>query len=263
MGARHDLTVTVDADPRAEPESDEVRILLFRSASELLFNVVKHAGVTVAHVVLRPGPDDTLVMAVSDAGRGAELSDGQRTSLGLFTIETRVESLGGAMMVDSGPGAGTRVTITAPRSLVAATEPRPPEEVPVLGAGHGPDGPVRLLLVDDHTILREGVAGLLEDAGFVVAAQATEGQRAVELAEAIRPDVVVMDVSLPDMSGMEATRRILDRVPETRVVALSMHDDEAIATGMLNAGALAYVRKDSPLHDLVGAIFEVSAGVRP
>ena len=97
---------------------------------------------------------------------------------------------------------------------------------------------IRVLLVDDHELMRDGLRALFaQDGEFEVVAEAGDARTAVELAAARRPHVVVMDISLPDLSGVEATRQILVRAPEVKVVALSMHDDPQYVAGMLEAGA--------------------------
>ena len=101
---------------------------------------------------------------------------------------------------------------------------------------------IRIVLADDHHIVRDGLRSLLEEQGDMeVIAEAENGRDAVALAAELRPDVVVMDVGMPDLNGMEATRQVLERARGTRVVALSMHSDRRFVAGMLEAGASGYV----------------------
>ncbi len=103
---------------------------------------------------------------------------------------------------------------------------------------------IRVLLVDDHELMREALCTrFAKDDEFEVVAEAGDGRTAVELAAARRPDVVIMDVSLPDLSGIEAARQVLGQAPEVKVVALSMHEDPHFVAGMLEAGASGYVTK--------------------
>jgi len=112
-----------------------------------------------------------------------------------------------------------------------------------------------VLIVDDHRIVREGLRELLESEDDLdVVGEAADGRQAVALARRLAPDVVVMDVNLPELDGMEATRRILAERPDTRVVALSMHTDGSVARNMRNAGASAYLAKGVPTEDLIAAI---------
>ena len=120
---------------------------------------------------------------------------------------------------------------------------------------------IRILLADDHTVVRKGLRLLLEShAGFQVIADAADGREAVALAEQHAPDVVVMDVAMPILNGIEAARQIAAKLPHTAVVFLSMHADEGYVLKALKAGARAYLLKDSAEHDLIAAVIAVSEG---
>jgi len=120
---------------------------------------------------------------------------------------------------------------------------------------------IRILLADDHTIVRKGLRLLLESqAEFEVIADAADGREAVALAERHAPDVVVMDVAMPGLNGIEAARQIAAKLPETAVVFLSMHSDESYVLRSLKAGARAYLLKDSAEYDLINAVKAVSEG---
>ncbi len=124
------------------------------------------------------------------------------------------------------------------------------------------DRAVRVLLVDDHSLMREGLAKLLRDQpGIEVVAQAADGQQAVDAARTVRPDAILMDVSMPGMSGTEATRRIKAEMPEVRIIGLSMHDLDGTRETMLEAGADAYLTKDGPPAHLLATIRKGRAGV--
>ena len=124
-------------------------------------------------------------------------------------------------------------------------------------------GPTRILLVDDHAIVREGYRRLLEEEpGIEVIGEATNAAQACERARALGPDVVVMDIALPGMSGIEATRRMLNDQPRLRVLMFSMYDDAIYARRALEAGALGYLSKASAPEVLVQAIHAVSRGER-
>lgn len=122
-------------------------------------------------------------------------------------------------------------------------------------------GKIRILLADDHNVIRRGLSALLErQEGFSVVAEAADGREAVELALAVKPDVVVIDVAMPNLNGLEAARRIYEKRPETAIVILSMHSDEGYVLRALSAGARGYLLKDSPEEDLIRAIRAAHAG---
>jgi DNA-binding NarL/FixJ family response regulator len=120
---------------------------------------------------------------------------------------------------------------------------------------------IRILLADDHNVMRRGLRLLLESQpDFKVVAEAADGRQAVEQAEAQKPDVVVLDIAMPNLSGIEAAQRILASSPSTSVVVLSMHSDEGYVLRALKAGAKGYLLKDSAEGDLIEAIRAVSRG---
>jgi two-component system response regulator NreC len=120
---------------------------------------------------------------------------------------------------------------------------------------------IRILLADDHTILREGMRLLLErQPGFTVVAEASDGRETVQLTGELLPDIVVMDIAMPNMNGIEATRRIVEKQPGTGVVILSMHYDESYVIRSLKAGARAYLLKDAMKTELIAAIHAVMQG---
>ncbi|HET9192190.1 MAG TPA: response regulator transcription factor [Vicinamibacterales bacterium] len=122
-------------------------------------------------------------------------------------------------------------------------------------------GRVRILLADDHTVVRQGLRKLLEERpDWEVIAEAGDGREAVRLAEQHKPDVAILDVAMPLLNGIEATRQITKRVPSTRVLVLSMHADEAYVTQILQAGATGYLLKDSADVDLLKAVGEAAQG---
>jgi DNA-binding NarL/FixJ family response regulator len=113
----------------------------------------------------------------------------------------------------------------------------------------------RILLVDDHRILRDGLRTLLSaNPDFEVVGDAQDGRSAVEMAERLTPNVVVMDIGMPDLNGIEATRQIIERVPACRVIALSAYADRKLIAEALKAGASGYLLKDSAFEELAEAI---------
>jgi two-component system, NarL family, response regulator NreC len=120
---------------------------------------------------------------------------------------------------------------------------------------------IKVLLADDHEIFRDGLRTLIEkEAGMEVVAEAENGRKIIKLAEKLSPDVIVMDITMPDLNGIEATRRIIAGKPHVKVIALSMHSDRRFVLGMLEAGAAGYLLKDCAFGELANAIRQVAAG---
>jgi two-component system response regulator NreC len=116
---------------------------------------------------------------------------------------------------------------------------------------------VRVLVADDHQILREGLVTLLAKAGMTVVGEAADGRTVVRLARELKPNVVIMDIAMPELNGIEATRQIVAEVPNVKVIALSMHADKHFVRGMLQAGASGYLLKHCATQELVQAISAV------
>jgi DNA-binding NarL/FixJ family response regulator len=121
--------------------------------------------------------------------------------------------------------------------------------------------PYTIVLADDHTLIREGIRSILEnELHHNVIAQASNGREAITLAQKHKPDVVLLDITMPELNGIEATRQIVNEFPEIKIIALSMHADKGIVSEMLNAGAYGYLLKDSSASELQLAICSVMRG---
>jgi DNA-binding NarL/FixJ family response regulator len=118
----------------------------------------------------------------------------------------------------------------------------------------------RVIIADDHAIIREGLKSLLEKKGVTVLAIAQNGREAIELAVEHQPDLVLMDIAMPDLNGVDATAAIKKRVPSTKVIALSMHSTKKHIENMFSSGASAYIIKESAFEELMDAIEEVNQG---
>jgi two-component system response regulator DegU len=119
---------------------------------------------------------------------------------------------------------------------------------------------IRLLLADDHRMLREGLRRSMTEEGFDVVGEASDGYEAVKLADELTPDVILMDVSMPEMDGVEAARRVHEAQPGVRVVMLTMHADADVVANAIRAGASGYLVKDCSTEEIAGAVRMVASG---
>jgi PAS domain S-box-containing protein len=263
IGEKTGTRVTLCTDKAAEPAGEEMRFLLFECARELLFNAVKHAAVAEVGLGLWRTDDGKIKLIVSDRGKGFDprilrnRRPGEMT-FGLFSVQERLMHMGGAMEVDSAPGRGTVVTLWAPAGdrpgSAGGEPPQPPAERGIRAVSHRRRR-CRVLIVDDHKIMRDGLKGLLQfESDIEVVGGAADGAEALALTRELRPDVVIMDVNLGKMTGIDVTRRIKAEIPATNIIGLSMHLDVQIADAMKEAGAAAYLSKGGPAEDLIAAI---------
>lgn len=268
MEQKHGLRVHVESDPAAEPEAEQIRLFMFEAVRELLLNAVKHAKVLDVRVAMRALDGKETEVTIEDQGVGFDPTQIENstaaTGLGLFSIRERLTHLGGRMKIKAAPGEGSRFTLVAPMHLAtpvseileAAEEASPVESAPSPFQGPGGKGKkMNVLLADDHPVLRQGLTRVLqEQADIQVVGEAGDGQEAVTLTKELHPDVVLMDVSLPLIDGVEATRRIVAECPGVCVIGLSMHDEQDMAATMRSAGAIDYVTKGGPIEVLIDAI---------
>jgi CheY-like chemotaxis protein len=269
MKQAHGLTVSLDIDDSLGPLPEQGAVLLFDCVRELLLNVVKYSGVRTADVSLQQS-SGWLRLSVKDTGKGFDVSTldsprGDGTGFGLFSIRERLLVMGGNFNVQSSPGNGTVVELVWPasepgREAPAAAQISELRSVERQHSGHGPAssekaGKITVLLVDDHAIVRQGIASVLDsEPDMVVIAEAADGEEAVEAVGLYRPQVVVMDVNLPRLNGVQASRIICERHPDVRLIGLSIHNDRGVRQAMLDAGATDYLYKDGPVETLIETI---------
>jgi PAS domain S-box-containing protein len=271
MREQFGLQVELELNEERQFESPTLKIFLFRAVQELLFNIAKHAGVKNGRVVLS-GSDKSLILHVSDQGRGfdPEILDLPRKNpgLGLLSLRERVQSIGGNWKIESVPGQGSRFTIALPLSFsptshaqnarLGETQTHPSN----VCANSASTKCLRLLFADDHEVMRKGLIRLVAgQPGIQLVGEASNGLEALELSRRLYPDLVVMDVAMPKMDGIEATRRIKTEMPNIRVIGLSMHDDVQLALTMRQAGAEAFLSKTASSGDLLSAIYGIPSVV--
>ncbi len=262
------LQVEIDERAASDFENSSYKVFIFRAVRELLFNVVKHADVKKAQIGLSSSGDN-LVLTVSDQGKGFDpvvsISCEVKAGLGLISLRERALAIGGELAVESAPGQGSRFTLAMPLTRVKTGEAEdfvlPAESIIPTPAGFAVspgEGDIRVLFADDHQVMRQGLIELLTgQPNIEVIGEAASGREALELTRQLKPDVVLMDVSMPEMDGIEATRRIKEELPEVRVIGLTMFDGEQMARRMLNAGVEAFVSKTASSSELLRAIYGV------
>jgi PAS domain S-box-containing protein len=274
---KHDMTVTVTVPEQEElalPEDQAV--LLFQSVRELLINSSKYAGTGQATVTVEQH-DEQLRIVVRDEGAGFEPvsapatathKGGLSSKFGLFSIRERMKALGGTFEIESASGRGTTATLVLPlrspaESKVLTCESEyqegphmAPSTQHVLNTV-GQSVKTRVLLVDDHAMVRQGLRSVLECyADVEVVGEACNGEEAVASAERLRPAIVIMDINMPKMNGIEATARIKAQYPDITVIGLSVNVGGENQEAMLNAGAALLLTKEMAVEQLYGAIQE-------
>jgi len=230
--------VSLPDDWLDSPFSQEVELQLLRIIQEALTNVRKHAGVDQARLIFTQHTHEAQVV-IADEGAGFDTSTfGKNGSaddetvghFGLSIMRERTEGVGGRLEVRSEPGEGTKIIVNLPLVMESARK-----DAPVRGA--------RVLLVDDHPLYLDGLRNLLASRGFQVVAQAHDGLEAIEKARALHPDLILMDVQMPGMDGVEATRRIKVEQPEIKIVMLTVAAESDILFDALQGGASGYLLK--------------------
>jgi PAS domain S-box-containing protein len=263
---KHGLKVDLVMQKDIPSPAEDVKILLFESVRELLFNIVKHANVSCARVSLQQQMDGAgLQIMVSDEGAGFDPGQlkpaGENGGgFGLFSIRERIGLIGGRFDIDSVPGKGSRFTLTVayPQESTASLSANPMctlvgkfEEGTVKVRG----STIRVLLADDHALVRDGIDRLLKkEPDISVVGYAKDGQEAIELARKLKPDVILMDISMPVINGIEATRVIHQEYPNIWIIGLSVYEDQVRAQVMREAGAIGYINKGCAVAELLAAV---------
>lgn len=263
MERDHNLAVTLSVGENTEPDNEQVRVIVFECARELLFNVVKHAKATEATLTLSMAAEGLLQIAVADQGQGfdahaLEMKAKPDGSFGLFSIKERLGLLGGLVKVRSQSGQGTTVTMTVPVTVKRETTSTAAGTLFESTAGEVPTGrvpDVRVMVADDHKLFREGLISLLSQESFVhIVGQANDGEEAVALARELKPDILIIDVTMPKLNGVQVTAQVMRELPQTKVIGLSMHERDDMANAMRDAGAAAYCSKGGPTEALLNVL---------
>jgi PAS domain S-box-containing protein len=269
MHDKHGIEVSLTASAKIAHLKEDTILLLFQAARELLLNAVKHAGVKNAYIEVNQR-DDHISMTVADKGVGFDqniltLRGGQSSGTGLFGINERLSYIGGRIEIDSAPGAGSRFRLIVPISEANTEVGQGAAEdtarvsfaisPQIDSKPAGVEKKIRIALVDDHIVLRQGLGGLLRcEPDFTIVGEASDGQSAIDLVRELKPDVVLMDISMPGMDGIQATQIIHKELPRIRIIGLSMFQEGEQQAAMREAGAVNYLTKSGPSETLIEAI---------
>lgn len=267
---RHGLRVTIDDQGTHEVLSHEIVILLYQSIQELLYNVIKHARSKEALVSLRRGTDQ-IDVTVEDRGIGFDPSRIRRPSqdggFGLFSLRERLELLGGRLEVRSAAHKGASVKVIIPlQDGVGMPRLGSQADKSRMGGhteGHRGSEPVetqiRVLLADDHRMMREGLSSVINaQPDMTVVGEASDGMTAIELAKRLQPSVILMDINMPQVNGIEATKKIKTEWPEIQVVGLTFLKEDKMRKLMNEAGACAFLSKGESFDTLSSTIREAA-----
>lgn len=255
---KYDLKISVEDDKQPKPLSKEVQATLTQCVRELLFNVVKHANVDEARVSLSRNKNKVQVV-VEDKGAGFEqdgvnLTPTREGKFGLFNIMERINLMGGNLDIFSQPGEGTKAVIMVPADEKSSSDSATYEQAGSVLESE-PKIKIKVLLVDDHLMMREGLRKIIdEEEDLTIVAEASSGEEAIDLTRKISPDVIVMDINMPGMNGIEATRKIHNENQQVRVIGLSLHNNTKVASAMKDAGASAYLTKTEATQELCKTI---------
>ncbi|WNM64112.1 response regulator [Candidatus Nitrospira neomarina] len=278
---KRNLTVHVSLPQQLDPVlPDDQCILLYQSVRELLINASKYAGTREATVQL--AQDETrLQITVHDKGIGfnpvaietsAADANIPSTKFGLFSIRERMLSLGGSLSIESAPGCGTTAILMLPKAGAKGHRSEMGEkkagqaitvnDQPTFRSTNSSsvkslESRIRVLLVDDHAMVRQGLRSVLEGYEDVeVVGEAANGLEALQAVNRLIPHVVVMDINMPGMNGIEATNHLKAAYPDLNVIGLSMHTDGANQEAMKRAGAFLLIPKEAAVNQLYGTIQE-------
>lgn len=266
---RRGLKFELQCDPAAEPEEEQVRVLVFEAVREMIQNVVMHAEARNVRITSQIPSNGLVLLSIEDDGKGFDIASLQAprarndcARFGLLEIRERLSHIGGQLQISSSPGRGTLVTLQLPAKLRVT-----PTDVPPAIVRTAPTTPpryvgpasatnrARVIVADDHPLFREGLIGVLNQEDFLqVVGVASDGEEAVALARELKPDVMIVDISMPKLNGLQVTEIVAREIPETRIIGLSMHDRADMAAAMKSAGAVAYLSKGGASETLVALL---------
>jgi two-component system NarL family response regulator len=237
--------------PELEPFAE---VQLLRVIQESLSNIRKHAHASLATISFSNSPESIQVV-IEDDGVGFDLAKiksveaDENPHFGLNIMQERAEDIGGRLEFQSSPGHGTRVIVRLPTILTPRVETK--------------ISSLRVLVADDHPLFLDGLKNLLVARGVQVVATASNGQEAVQQALELQPDVAILDIQMPLVTGIEAARRIKNQAPNIRVLMLTMSADDNTLFEAIRAGASGYLLKDLNADEFLARLEGLMRGETP
>ena len=244
-------------------------IALFRVVQEALSNARKHSGTRKVRLTVQPG-SGTFRVVVQDWGCGFNVENmlrqpGEGHHIGLVSMRERAALIGGECTINSSPGQGTTVTISVPiaERTASAANPASKELVTMTerkSNGGRTAGKIRVLIADDHAMVRDGLRSILSVDDIEIVGEAATGGEAVEAVQTLGPDLVLMDIRMPDMDGLAATEAIKQRSPDTSVIVVTSYESKEYLRRAIEAGAAGYLLKGTSRESFITAIRAVRNG---
>ncbi len=266
---QYQFKVNLEVKSELEPDSDIIKWVFYTAVEELLLNVVKYAGVKECFITLDVTPE-IILMRVSDYGKGFDpniVDEQKQGGFGLFSIRERIKALDGDLRIISHKGQGATFELSVPyRSVLGDAEGLRGEKdkgkelvkeamVELSGAARS----VRILIADDHQIVRQAISTLLGGIpAFKVVGEAEDGEDAVRKSLELNPEIVIMDLNMPKLNGLAATKIIHKQLPATKIIGLSVQDEQTVMDSMKEAGASAFFNKGAPVERLIDTIKTLS-----
>jgi len=241
---------------------------LFRIIQEALSNAAKHSGTDRLMLTIAPH-EHTVRAEIRDSGQGFDIDalpgrSGGSKNIGLAGMRERAALVGGKLEIESRPGEGTTVVVTVPlsredeRKSATSKEANTMVEPRKSRATAGPE--ISVLIADDHPMVREGLRAMLDAEGIAVVGEASTGQEAVQAVQELNPDVVLMDVRMPDMDGLAATEVVKQESPHTSIIIVTSYESKEYLRRAVEVGAAGYILKGMSRESLIDAIHLVRGG---
>jgi signal transduction histidine kinase/CheY-like chemotaxis protein len=260
LGEQYGFQVQMTFELDGAKTDEDISTFIFRSVQELIFNCAKHAKAKNVSLDLSRSENFIKIVMVDD-GVGFDSSQlnvfgGIDGGFGLFSINERVIALGGSFEIHSALNQGSRISLKIPvLSEEGIIDKKNKGAADAQLDKNEKTHSISVVIADDHAVMRQGLAALLHNQPDIkVVAEASDGEEAVEYALQLRPDLVLMDYSMPGLNGPQATCMIKNKAPDIGVIGLSMYSGEDKQKKMYEAGANAFLKKDVQAAELIAAI---------